>query len=69
MKVLEQLAEIQKEVSATTNEIIKTKKRYRDEQHVTNEARLKAASANAKRVSQLFVRTVSFSLKNLCKSL
>jgi len=46
--VLERLNEIQKEVITTVQELNKSQKSYRDEQHEAHEAKVKATNVDAK---------------------
>jgi len=48
MQVLERLNEIQKELMATVQELNKSQKVYREEQHEAYEAKMKATSVDAK---------------------
>lgn len=46
--MLERLNEIQKEVITTVQELNKSQKSYRDEQHEAHEAKVKATNVDAK---------------------
>ena len=45
---MERLGEIQKELLSTVQELNKSQKSYKEDQHVTFEARLKASAADTK---------------------
>ena len=47
-QVFDHLNEIQKEVSLSVQDVTKMQKTYKDEEHVTHDARLKAAEADDK---------------------
>jgi hypothetical protein len=48
--VFENLIELQKDVSLSVQEVTKMQKVYKDEEHVTHDARIKAADADDKYV-------------------
>ena len=56
-QVFENLVDTQKELSLSVQELMKLQKTYKEEEHITHDARIKAADADDKLV-QLFVVSV-----------
>jgi len=48
--VFENLVELQKELSLSVQELMKLQKTYKEEEHITHDARIKAADADDKLV-------------------
>jgi len=48
--VFENLVDIQKELSLSVQELMKLQKTYKEEEHITHDARIKAADADDKSV-------------------
>ena len=62
--MFENLVEIQKELSLSVQELMKLQKMYKEEEHITHDARIKAADADDKLVplmpTALYCRSTSF---------
>jgi len=54
--VFENLVELQKELSLSVQELMKLQKTYKEEEHITHDARIKAADADDKWASPHFSR-------------
>jgi len=49
-QVFENLVDLQKELSLSVQELMKLQKTYKEEEHITHDARIKAADADDKSV-------------------
>jgi len=51
-QVFENLVELQKDLSLSVQELMKLQKTYKEEEHITHDARIKASDADDKSVIQ-----------------
>jgi len=66
--VFENLVELQKELSLSVQELMKLQKTYKEEEHITHDARIKSADADDKLVAVTSCRTSVIHTIGYCRA-